>query len=324
MKRFLLVMASLTIVTSSAITAVACQIEANPKVNLFVTENERNDLNNLLGAGFNQAKAMIIDNEFGIGQLASNNLINRQLASQAIPNFNAHDRGLNGQSRVGDVVSRYLLTNTTNHQELNSQNVKLGNGKGVISGLDSLIPDNLKETILPIKDFLLGLLEENSQYLEGQQVMSFFNQVYNDRFDDKLNALLTLLENNGLVNIKETVTGIKPFVPVMQTFFESFFRNDLFNDVRKIATDLLTADSEHYLIKNLYEQDENSQITPIGSIRVDRVKAELLLSIVRLLKLFYVIPEETDEAFSEIKNGSDDEISLVFANFLVNTFQNRS
>jgi len=323
MKKFLAILASLSMVTSSGITAISCAAN-QPGGNDEGRDSDleklsKNDFNNLLGASISQAKAMIIDNEYQISQIATNKTIYNQQARKVIDKYNDEDEGLNFNSSVGDVIKKYFGPETDKkiRTDLNSENVKLGHEKGVTSPILSLIPSAFRsDDLMKFKDIIfrvLNVLIDGDSI--GETTVGFMNQIYNNKLDSTLDRLI-----DGLVrfDVKKIVTDIKPFASVISTFFSSFFkRNDFFSQFRDVTNTLFDPSSERYLENTLYGTATDSKITPIANISFKRVKAELLLSITRILKMIFVFPTETDETFKNIEPGSDEEIPLILATFLL-------
>jgi len=333
MKKFLAILASLSMVTSSGITAISC-VANQPGGNDEDRDSDleklsKNDFNNLLGASISQAKAMIIDNEYQISQIATNKTMYDKEARKVIEKFNPKDEGLNFNSSIGDVIKKYFGPGTDKklRTDLNSENVQLGHEKGVTSPILSLIPSAFRtDGLEKIKDIIfkvLNVLIDGGAI--GETVVDYMNQIYANKIDSTLNHLIDGLVNSTDFNIKGIVKDIKPFSAVISTFFSSFFkRNEFFSQARTAINSLFDPTSPKYLENSLYgsSTDPDLKVTPIANIPLSRVKAELLLSITKILKMFFVFPTEKDEAFKDIQPGTDQEVPLILSTFLLSIVKN--
>jgi MOLPALP family lipoprotein len=138
MKKFLSILASLTIITSSATGVIACGTNNESKTSSII---ENNNKANLLGAAFNEAKAIIFDDQYKLSQKVSNEAINSLEASQFITDYTPQG-DLTTKSSVKEVINQYFGNEddyTNNLDATEDKTVQLNNTKGEVSGLRTFI-----------------------------------------------------------------------------------------------------------------------------------------------------------------------------------------
>jgi len=134
MKKFLSILASLTIITSSATGVIACGTTTENKAENSSTI-ANNNAQNLLGAAFNEAKAIIIDNHYKISPKLTNEVF-KDLEAKALINDYQSEGDLTDQSTLQDVIHQYFGSATSYNPKEVDDKFSLNNTKGLISGLD--------------------------------------------------------------------------------------------------------------------------------------------------------------------------------------------
>jgi len=134
MKKFLSILASLTIITSSATGVIACGSNTENKAG-SQSAIENNNAQNLLGAAFNEAKAIIIDNHYKISPKITNEVFKDVQAKDLITDY--HIEGdLTDDSNLQAVIHQYFGT-AESYPPINiEEDFSINNTKGVRSGLD--------------------------------------------------------------------------------------------------------------------------------------------------------------------------------------------
>jgi len=144
-KKLLAILGSITLVTTSTSTVLAyggvLQVKKALSTALVYFNNSQN---NLVGASFQKAKSLILDDQFGIDQNKTLEILNGFSAEDNIDNYDANDGALTTTSILKDVMEKYLGANVVDNSAVTGKNVHLGGHLGTESSLESLLPDQFK------------------------------------------------------------------------------------------------------------------------------------------------------------------------------------
>jgi len=322
MKKFLSILASLTIITSSATGVIACGTTSESKKDKTETVAENTNKANLLGAAFNEAKAIILDNEYKLSQKISNKAINTLAADNFIDDYTP-EGSLTTDSTVKDVINQYFGPADNYTKGYEDKTVSLNNTKGEISGLEAFIRSKTsKPEIINSISGAIVVIKSLPEYdgLKTTGILDILNTIYQNQPQDNeiVKFIFNFLASSGIKDIAEpTHKFLSQFSPYVEAYFGKHNKDKRITHLREFTKNYLQADSPKKLQEDLYAQEDSAHKIPkIADIKVADAKTEFFRAIQRLLENLFVFPEHHDDLFKEIDHDSLDGVSLTFADFI--------
>jgi len=151
--------------------------------------------------------------------------------------------------------------------------------------------------------------------------MRILNKVYTLDANANDNISIGL---KGIVKTLNAIVDLKGLAPKLNELFsnsiapsiEKMLANEKigFSTIREFSQKYLTDDGAENLQKHLYATDDNGH-TPLASIKVGDAKKEIMLSVDRILKLIFVLPNHEADLYKNISNPLQ-QASLTFADLI--------
>ncbi|ATG97210.1 MOLPALP family lipoprotein [Mesoplasma lactucae] len=233
MRKLLAILGSVSLIASSSSAVVACtSTKETNKVNDETYFN--NNLANMMGAGFDKAKALILDDQFGISQTQTLKGLSNIKASKTNPDFNPNDGNLNNHSMSGDVISKYFGNQVIGDKAITGKNISYGNQNGEMDGISALIPDQIR----PIYERVISVFKGSETFIEPFMNANSLNQnldgIYNlaSGFGTTVNDLI----NKLLQALKVDVSGFNKSISGAITSVNGVFGSEVVNQIRNVLT----------------------------------------------------------------------------------------
>jgi len=325
MKKFLSILASLMIITSSATGVIACGTNNESKTNSII---ENNNKANLLGAAFNEAKAIIFDDQYKLSQKVSNEAISSLEANQFITDYTPQG-DLTTKSSVKEVINQYFGNEddyTSNLDATEDKTVQLNNTKGEVSGLRTFIEsktsnEKIINSILWAVKFIKTIPEFDGLKVT-QGVFDILNVIYNNdpQANDWVDGIVDTLASFGIKDLAEKFFDpnaadnvFKNLLPKVEKYFKDY---KPIKALRDFTNNFLKANDSKDFQEKLYTQEDSAHKIPkIAEIKVTDTKTEILRAIQRLLEHVFVFPEHHEDVFKDIDHDSLSGVSLTLADF---------
>lgn len=263
MKKLLAILGSITLVTTSTSTVLAyggvLQVKKALSTALVYFNNSQN---NLVGASFQKAKSVILDDQFGIDQTKTLEILNGFSAEDNIDNYDANDGALTTTSILKDVMEKYLGANVVDNSAVTGKNVHLGGHLGTESSLESLLPDQFKPYLRQLlswiksgnlvnspfwnmKDLNATLTNIDDIFKSGGEginlILEQLIKLINDQFNVDLSSILTTWLPKIINVIDSVMNGDK--ISQLRTFLPNanvLYQQALSSAIQEISDDNLT------------------------------------------------------------------------------------
>lgn len=334
MKKLLSILASLSIAASSSVGVVACSDvhTTNQKSDSLVNNN----LQDILGASLEKAKSVIINNEYGISQSKTNQILGaRTLDQDGLDG--SKDDGFSGNTKVEKLISKYYgSSDVTNNTTEN--NISLGGTNGTQSGLNYIVGSLLDKTINNsfIKNFILRNMNSAIDWLGmttsavNTAVVEQTNQdAFNLGIGDKWLPNMALATGINYLNKNNTTGWVKVVIKIINgilsggstvnTTLTSIFGSSAVNVVRNVVKDAF-ADGDNQFNKVVFENTDFKlpdfkdgtkpdviyspkgqtaiPVTEISSIGIKDIKKEIAASADRILTALFDFTDDSSNTSS--------------------------
>ena len=301
MKKLLAILGSLTLAATSSSTLIACggmlQVRKAlaPILNYF-----NNSQNNLVGASFQKAKSVIIDDQFGIDQTKTLEILNGFSAQENIDNYDAHDGTLSSTSILKDVMGKYLGTNTVDNGAVMGKNVHLGGHLGTESGLESLLPAQFKPYLRQFLSWIKSGNLVNSPFWNMQDLNRTLTNV-DDIFKSGgegvnliLDQLIKLINNQFNIDLKSVLTT---WLPKIINTINGVMNGDKISQLRSLLPN----------INALYQQALSTALQDISAANLTfkDLNQKLFSLMVQILEQVVVLTPDAN--LDNLGTGLDDE-----------------
>ena len=272
-----------------------------------------NSQNNLVGASFQKAKSVIIDDQFGIDQTKTLEILNGFSAQDNIDNYDAHDGTLSSTSILKDVMGKYLGTNTVDNGAVMGKNVHLGGHLGTESGLESLLPAQFKPYLRQFLSWIKSGNLVNSPFWNMQDLNRTLTNV-DDIFKSGgegvnliLDQLIKLINNQFNIDLTNILTT---WLPKIINAINGVMNGDKISQLR---TFLPNANA-------LYQQALSAAVQEISDdeLTFKDLNQKLFSLMVQILE--QIVDLTPDTSLANLGDGLDDEEKFLttFLNQVIN------
>lgn len=272
-----------------------------------------NNQNNLVGASFQKAKSVIIDDQFGIDQTKTLEILNGFSAQDNIDNYDAHDGALASTSILKDVMGKYLGANVVDNSAVMGKNVHLGGHLGMESSLETLLPDQFKPYLRQLLSWIKSGNLVNSPFWNMKDLNSTLTTI-DDIFKSGgegvnliLDQLMKLINDQFGIDLNSVLTTL---LPKIINVINDLMDGDKINQLR---TFLPNANA-------LYQQALSAALQEISDddLTFKDLNQKLFSLIVQILE--QVVDLTPDASLTDLGDGIDDEEKFLatFLNQVIN------